>query len=307
VTAGTGTTFIPQPVERLAVVRILAPLAVLGFLSSRIAEAPEWIGDAGFSVPDLGDTGDYHQPLYLPPLPGALAWVVAGAIVVAGLCVSVGLRTRAACVAFGVLLAYVALADRLAAFTVSKLGPAVAIALACTAAGERYSVDRWLALRRIPARKKKARKRAWEERVTLVPGGEVAFFQVLVCFFYCASGIAKARGDWLKNAHVLFTHVHDSYQTWIAWVLANHLPAWSWTVLQAVTLVYEVLAPLWFAWNRSRPLALAWGLAMHLMIGLMFGPVIWFSLLMMTLLVAGFAPEPWLERAFAPLARRFEV
>src|SRR6185295_12675481 len=68
-TSMTGTTFVPQPVERLAVVRILAPLAVLGFLSSRIAEAPEWIGDAGFSVPDLGDTGDYHQPLYLPPLP----------------------------------------------------------------------------------------------------------------------------------------------------------------------------------------------------------------------------------------------
>jgi hypothetical protein len=30
----------------------------------------------------------------------------------------------------------------------------------------------------------------------------------------------------------------------------------------------------------------------------MFGPVIWFSLLMISLLVAGYAPEPWLARAF---------
>jgi hypothetical protein len=39
------------------------------------------------------------------------------------------------------------------------------------------------------------------------------------------------------------------------------------------------------------------GVGMHLMIGLMFGPVIWFSLLMMTLLVASYAPAPWLARA----------
>jgi hypothetical protein len=33
----------------------------------------------------------------------------------------------------------------------------------------------------------------------------------------------------------------------------------------------------------------------------MFGPVIWFSLLMMALLVAGYAPIAWLERAAARL------
>jgi hypothetical protein len=42
------------------------------------------------------------------------------------------------------------------------------------------------------------------------------------------------------------------------------------------------------------------------MIGLMFGPVIWFSLLMMSLLIAGYAPERWLIRGFGwrPTRRR---
>jgi hypothetical protein len=38
---------------------------------------------------------------------------------------------------------------------------------------------------------------------------------------------------------------------------------------------------------------------MHAMIGLCFGPVIWFALLMMTLLVGGYLPE----RFLAPLDR----
>ncbi|MBE7448336.1 MAG: hypothetical protein HS111_05465 [Kofleriaceae bacterium] len=41
--------------------RIAVPLAILGFMSSRIVHADHWIGDAGFIVPDLG--GDWRQPV----------------------------------------------------------------------------------------------------------------------------------------------------------------------------------------------------------------------------------------------------
>jgi hypothetical protein len=47
----------------------------------------------------------------------------------------------------------------------------------------------------------------------------------------------------------------------------------------------------------TRRSALAFGVAMHLGIGLMFGPVIWFSLLMIILLGSSYAPAPWLARA----------
>jgi len=125
----------------------------------------------------------------------------------------------------------------------------------------------------------------------------VAFFQILLPVFYVSSGWSKASGDWLSERHVLWTHLHDSYQTEVSWLLANHLPPWMWTAIQGAVLAFECGAPLWFAWRRTRPCALAFGVGMHLVIGLMFGPVIWFSLLMISLLVASYAPERWLARA----------
>jgi hypothetical protein len=53
---------------------------------------------------------------------------------------------------------------------------------------------------------------------------------------------------------------------------------------------------LWFAMKKTRLPALCVGLGMHAAIGLMFGPVIWFSLLMSALLLSCFAPLPWLSR-----------
>jgi len=55
----------PQPIARLVAIRILVPLAILGFMSSRLIHADDWIGRSGFHVPALpGD--DYRQPLYVP-------------------------------------------------------------------------------------------------------------------------------------------------------------------------------------------------------------------------------------------------
>ena len=106
-----------------------------------------------------------------------------------------------------------------------------------------------------------------------------------------ASGIAKARGDWLHEPLVLYTQIHGSYQTSVAYELARLTPGWLWTLLQGAVLIFETTAPLTFAFERTRRFALVFGLGMHAMIGLMFGPVVWFALMMMTLLAAGYAPE----------------
>jgi uncharacterized membrane protein YphA (DoxX/SURF4 family) len=276
----------PQPIERLALLRILAPLVILGFMSTRLVHADYWIGDTGFSVPDLG--GDWRQPLYLPPLPAALAWGLAALMILSGLATAAGLYTRLAAATFATTLLYVALADRLASFTVTKLSPVIALALCASAAGARYGVDAWRAARRAPA----------AAPPTHAPGGPVRFIQLLLPTFYCASGICKAKGDWLERSDVLWTHLHDSYQTVVSHWLANHLPASSWSVMQGATLLFEIGAPLWFALPWTRRLALVYGVALHTMIGLMFGPVKWFSLLMITLLLVAYLPHPWLQRLF---------
>lgn len=269
----------PQPIARLEIIRVLAPVAILGFLSSRILHADDWLSSAGFHPPALAD--DWRQPASFAPLAPWAAWTVAGALVVAGLATAAGAFTRWAAGAFALLLGYVALADRLAAFTVSKISPVLMLAIALSPAGARWSVDAW-------RRRKQAAAPA--THATHVSGGNVRFFQIFLAVFYCSSGICKARGDWLAMPYVLFSHLHDSYQTPVSWLLANHLPAFAWTAMQAATLVFEVGAPLWFGWRRTRPYALAYGIAMHALIGLMFGPVIWFALLMIVLLVASYAP-----------------
>lgn len=276
----------PQPIERLALLRIAAPLAVLGFMSTRVIHADYWIGQSGFSVPDLG--GDWRQPLYLPPLADPAAWAVAAVMVASGLTTSLGLWTRASAATFTATLVYVALADRLAAFTVSKASPIIGLVLCFSAAGARYGIDAWRRQRRQPD----------ASLPTHAPGGPVRFIQILMPTFYAASGLCKARRDWLERSDVLWTHLHDSYQTVVSHWLANHLPAWSWGLGQWTTLAFEVGAPLWFAVRWTRGPALIYGIAMHTFIGLMFGPVKWFSLLMIVMLLAAYLPEGPLLRLF---------
>jgi hypothetical protein len=229
---------------------------------------------------------DYRQPLYLPPIPVWLAFVVAIATVASGLLTSLGYRTRWASGIFAGLLAYLALADRLEAFTVNKLGTAVAVALFASPAGARFSVDAWL----------RGKQKLDTRLATHVHWGNVRFFQVLLAFMYLASGLAKCKGDWLSNPNAIWSHLHDSYQTAFTYFLATTVPAAGFTLFQYLTLVYELGAPVWFGVRRLRPAGLAFGLAMHAAIGLMFGPVIWFSLLMMVVLFGSFAPLDWLTR-----------
>lgn len=271
----------PQHPLRIEIIRIFAPFAVTMFMVPRILHADEWLGQSGFRVPELA-TADVRQPLYIGALPDNVAWLVAIALFVAGASLSLGLKTRWSAIAFAVLGAFVALSDRLAAFSVSKLGPMVGIVLALSTAGTHLSIDKVLAKRK--------------PRVVARSSGAMRFFQLLLPTIYCASGIAKLRGDWAKHPYVLWTHLHDTYQTSVTLLLANLMPAPGWTLLQVATLVFETAAPLWFAWRKARVPAVVWAVSMHTMIGLMFGPVRWFGLLMASLVIGAYLPERWIER-----------
>jgi hypothetical protein len=280
----------PMPVVRLEILRVLAPLAVLGFMSGRLIHADEWIGDAGFRVPHL--QGDPSQPLYLPALPSGAAWLVVVVMVASGLSLSVGWKSRASAFVFAGTLSFIALSDRLAAFTVSKISPVIMVAIACGPAGTRLGLEAWL-----------RRGRGEPPAPAIAPLPPIRFLQLMLVTFYSASGIAKAGGDWLTTPLVLWSHLHDTYQTPFAFFMAKTLPGSLWTPLQYAVLTFEAFAPLWFGLSGTRLLALAFGLGMHAMIGLMFGPVVWFALLMMTLLAGCFLPARWLAPLEAAATR----
>jgi hypothetical protein len=266
-------TFEPVPIIRLVFFRIFIPTAILLFLASRLLHADDWLSTAGFHPPVLED--DWRQPANIAPISPGAAWTLSIILVIAGLMTIAGALTRFSSAIFAALLLYTTLADRLEAFTVSKLGTCLAIALAFTPCDARYSVDAWWRRRKNPNL----------PLPTHVSGGNVRFFQITIPVFYFSSGVCKAMGDWLKDPYVLFSHLHDSYQTPVSLFAANHFSPWMWTVMQATTLAFEVGAPLWFAWRITRPYALLYGVAMHTLIGLMFGPVIWFALFLIALLV----------------------
>jgi hypothetical protein len=272
----------PKAAVRLEFVRVFAPLAVLGFMSGRLVHADEWIGDGGFRIPPLPHTG--HQPLWVPALPNDLAWLLVTTMVISGLLTSVGYRTRTSVLVFASTLAFVAISDRPSAFTVSKISPVISIAIACGPAGERFGVDAWMRLRR-----------GGTLGPAVVPSGSIRFLQAFLMTFYCASGIAKAGSDWLTTPLVLFSHLHDSYQTPVSFFLAQYMPGALWTPMQYTVLVYEMGSPILFAYHRTRLPQLLYGVAMHIGIGVMFGPVEWFAMLMITLLLGSFAPDAWAD------------
>jgi uncharacterized membrane protein YphA (DoxX/SURF4 family) len=262
-------------------------------MSDRLMHADEWIGRSGFRLRNFG--GDWRTTTYLRGVPASWAWTIAATMVVSAIATSLGLKTRWSALLFTATLIFVGMSDHLSSFTVTKIGPLLMFVVAIVPGGRRLGIDAWQKRAATGKRPKKAR-----------PLPSVRFLQLFLAIFYCASGIAKAQGDWLKMPLVMWSHLHDSYQTEFTFVLAQILPAWAWTVLQGLVLTFEVLAPLWFGLRWTRTLAFVFAVGMHVGIGVMFGPVVWFALLMITVLVAAYMPEP----LFAPLealAERFET
>ncbi len=175
---------------RLEVIRILASLAIVGFMASRIVNAEDWLSTDSFLACPLQSGERLAAAGVVRGAVGhGMAWTVAIALGVSGLAVAAGAYTRIASAVFTVLLFYVALADRLSAFTVSKIGPVIVLALFLTPSGSRWSVDAWLRRRREPG----------YAPPELVSGGCVRFFQFMLPVFYCSSGVRKALGDWMPG------------------------------------------------------------------------------------------------------------
>jgi hypothetical protein len=97
--------FAPQPIERLALLRIGIPIAILGFFAARFVHVDHLLTAVGFQVPNLGRV-DYRQPLYLAPLSVGEARALAAITVVTGLSVAAGFLMRVAAPLFAFALAY---------------------------------------------------------------------------------------------------------------------------------------------------------------------------------------------------------
>jgi len=134
----------------------------------------------------------------------------------------------------------------------------------------------------------------------------IRILQATLILVYFTAGTCKAIfGEWLSDSHVLWVQLQGTYRTEAASWLLRTLPQPVWTVLQSLSLSFELLAPLLFMVRRFRPLGYIWGAGMHLGIAIGMNEFFYLSLQMVTFYVL-FVEEETLRRLWtrvAPLGR----
>lgn len=244
----------PISTVRLAAYRSALALVFIIYTLTWALDAGEWLTPLGYHLSPQASAG-----LQLPvPLLGPLTLVPFLVLYVGSMAAIVlNWHARACSLVVLVGLLYVTAADRLAAFSMNKL-----------------ALVAWLILLLAPwprARDSTAEpqlRSAWPLRV----------LQGTLLLQYFGAGVCKLRGGWLDNPRALWLQVQDVYLTELAAWMIRELPIWAWSLMQHGALAFELLAPLLFCVRRLRPLAFAWGLGMHLMIGLTMHRVGLFSL-----------------------------
>lgn len=253
-----------EAVARFRLFEVAFTAAFLIYMGRNLLHPLEWLTSEGFHhVPGL------QRPGALQPFPTLPAWAVPlfyAALLAAGYVVVVLPRWRRfAFGALAVLALYAEGVDSASAFALNKIYGAGFVFL-CLAPG--YGGD--------------------------PPRGSVASvrgFQAVLVTMYFATGFTKAwGGDWLAHSDVIWSQAQGYYCTDFAAFLLRKLPPFGWTLVQYSVLTFELGAPLWFSWHRTRPFAILFGLSFHLGIALMMKAV-WVFSLQMTVFYTLFLPD----------------
>lgn len=249
----------PVPAIRLESFRWTTTLALFVYTLAWSFEAREWLTPAGFHVSPAASHG-----LQLPiPLLGSVALPVFLVLYLGSMvAILLDLRPRLFAPVVFVGLLYVTTADRLASFSMNKLALVAWLVLLLTPWPESGAQSESESAQLRSARS------AWPLRI----------LQATVLLQYFGAGVCKLRGGWLSSSRVLWLQAQDVYMTDLSAWMVRELPLWVWAGLQHGALAFELLAPILFGVRRLRPLGFAWGLAMHLGIGLMMYRVGYFSL-----------------------------
>lgn len=253
----TAWALAPVPAIRLESFRWTLTLALLIYTLAWSLEAREWLTPAGFHISPAASHG---LQLPIPLLRGGALPVFLILYIGSMVAILLDLRPRACSYVVFVGLLYVTTADRLAAFSMNKL-----------------ALVSWLILLLAPWPKPSNESES-DHPPELRSAWPLRILQATLLLQYVGAGICKLRGDWLDSSKVLWLQAQDVYMTDLSAWMVRELPTGVWAGLQHGALAFELLAPILLCVRRLRPLGFAWGLAMHLGIGLMMYRVGYFSL-----------------------------
>lgn len=265
----------PIDVASLALFRVL-----FGLVLSAAALRFVWKGWVRTQLiePVFHFTYPYFE--FVRPWPAPLMYAHFGVLIVAGLSLALGFRSRlsAAILAFG--WAYVELIDRATYLNHYYLATSLLLLLACTPAGAAFSIDTRLSP---------------ERGAASMPRWVLLALRLQVAVVYVFAGLAKLNADWLLRAQPL--------RIWLA-ATSGTLP-WleSWLNQPASAFIASWLGaafdlsvvPL-LLWRRTRAAAFTAAIAFHTLTGLLFpiGMFPWIMSAAVTLLLPPDWPRRWL-------------
>jgi hypothetical protein len=225
----------------------------------------------GFAWVTVPSAGELH----------ALFWLLAALCTL----VSLGLFFRAA--AFGLFIgfSYVQLLDVTTYLNHYYLASLLALLLACSPAGQTWSLD--------------ARIRPRIARDT-VPAAWLYLFRFQVAVVYTFAGLAKAHSDWLFHAEPLRIWLLSRADTALIGPLLSR--DWAAPVLSWAGFLFDTTIAWWLMVPRVRPWAYLVVIGFHTMTGLLF-PIGMFPVLMVLSALVFFSPS-WPKKLVARLPRK---
>jgi hypothetical protein len=269
-----GVKWMVAPVDALPqrVFEVACTLAFLVMVGFNFWEWRDWLTDHGYHL-----TAEEARLLgYPPPFPTMPVWMVpifGVSLLIASGAVMLNRGRRLGLWVLFLGAVYVQGVDYLSTSAQNKQCIMV-YALLATGPGLKWSEER----QRV-------------EVCRALPGVIMAMLLIV----YWAAGYTKAYGEgaWLDHADSLRLAVAGFHRTELAAWALRMLPDGMWTAGQYGTLVFEIGAPFWFAWRRTRYWAIAAGFGLHLGIALMMRNVGLFSLQMVAFYPLFVSAEAW--------------
>jgi len=177
---------------------------------------------------------------------------------VAALCLTCGVRSRAAAVIVWVIGLSLLNVNYYAHNAGDRMRQVALLYLMLSPCGAVWSLDALFARRR---------HRAAASGSTFVPPWPLRLLVVQLAVMYCVSGFAKIEGQtWQSSAAIELTMTNVAWTRWSYAALPT--PAWLMAAATWLTLVWEIGFPIWIAWRPTRRWAWMLGVVFHLGTGI---------------------------------------
>lgn len=247
--------FGPVPAWPLASFRIAFTTVLILYYTDRLLHLQELFGDSPARLPDLAmdEASQYFfvQSIHWGALPDTIAVGLAVVFYAAAFGLLLGRFARTSAAVLALWMTFRLIFDWPSGFSIDRSSVLVLTILAASPCARVLSLD----ARRDSQPLTQVRISAWGTRT----------LQWLLMSWYVMSGIAKLSGAWSLSDPdpVLYSQLQGWYQNDLAFWALTHLPQTFFLVLQQVSLLFELYAPLLLIPNRIRPFGMLIGIGMH--------------------------------------------